>query len=542
MTDTSRQAGDDPCVSSAHQGSTLGQLYAYALKSRPGVPALVDSRQAWSYEELGRLSARIARLLASLGLKRQETIAFLVGNRADAVACTIAAQLAGLRCVSLHAMASESDHTFMLKEVSAKALVVDNMRFANRAWALRAACAVQLVPLDDGEFGPGVVAMAADASDSEFVPGDDPDEIAQMSFTGGTTGRSKCILHKHRSRTTAVNYMMASWEWPSKIRYLATTPISHASGALILPTLLRGGTVYLRDKFDPADYFKSVAQYRINMSLLVPTQIYGLLDSPELDTADLSSLETILYGAGPISPTRLAEALRRIGPVFAQSYGQAEAPGCISYLSRADHDLEAPARLASCGRLIPGSQVRLLDKDLHEVPIGEAGEVCVRGPLVMEGYLNRPEENEKVFAGGWLHTGDIGRMDPEGYLYLIDRAKDMIVSGGFNVFPSEVENCLTLHPAVAMSAVIGVPDPKWGEAVHAIVVLREGAEVTALELSTYVKEAKGPLCTPKSIAFAQDLPKTSLDKIDRKALRSQFWGGQDRQIGGDARDSRHKTS
>lgn len=505
-----------------HQGATMGQIYMEALRARPEVPAVVDDQVSLGYAELAQLSARIARLFSAHGLARQDTVAFLVGNRADAVAALIAAQLAGLRSVSLHPMASEPDHVFVLQEANAKALVVDNAQFGARARALADACAVQLLPLDDGEFGPAVTNEAAALDGSEFVASDDPTEVVKISFTGGTTGRSKGILHTHRSMVTMLQYALANYELPRHIRYLVTTPISHASNALILPTLLNQGTVYLCNKFNPSDFLRRVAQHRITLTFLVPTQIYGLLDCDALDAADLSSLEVVLYGAAPIAPVRLAEAVRRIGPVFGQAYGQAEAPMCITYLRRDDHDLNRPERLHSCGRVIVGNQVRLLDKDLREVAPGEVGELCVRGPLVMDGYLNRPEENAKVFEGDWLHTGDMARMDSDGYLYLVDRAKDMIISGGFNVYPTEVENCLAQHPAIARSAVIGLPDAKWGEAVTAVVVARPGTAVTKEEVILHVVQHKGVVNAPKQVIFVEELPLTALGKVDKKALRSQF--------------------
>ncbi|AGW94319.1 MULTISPECIES: AMP-binding protein [Cupriavidus] len=517
-------------ASALYGGATVGQLYAAALRSRPGVPAVVGDGISLSYEALAQQCARLARLFAARSLARQDAIGFLVGNRAEAVAAIIAAQLAGLKSVSLHPMASEADHAFVLQDAGVSALVVDNARFAERARALAASAAVRILPLDDGEFGAGLASEAAAFDAAEYPAGDDPTEISKLSYTGGTTGRSKGILHTHRTTVTMLQHMLATYEWPAQIRYLVTTPISHASGSLILPTLLRGGTVYLCDKFSPADFLRRVAQHRINLTFLVPTQIYGLLDCDGLDAADLSSLELVLYGAAPIAPVRLADALRRIGPVFGQVYGQAEAPMCISYLSRHDHDPARPERLRSCGRVITGNQVRLLDRDLREVAPGEVGELCVRGPLVMDGYLNRPEEDAKVFAGDWLHTGDMARCDSEGYLYLVDRAKDMIISGGFNVYPSEVEHCLAQHPAIAMSAVIGIPDPKWGEAVTAIVVTRPGAVLAEADVIGHVTQHKGVVNAPKQVVFAAELPLTALGKIDRKAIRSRYWGGQDRQV------------
>jgi fatty-acyl-CoA synthase len=307
--------------------------------------------------------------------------------------------------------------------------------------------------------------------------------------------------------------------------------VSHAAGAMILTTFLQGGTVHLLERFTPAGFLQAVAAERITTTFLVPTQIYGLLDAPELGQHDIASLRLVLYGAAPMAPARLRQALDRLGPVFAQVYGQAEAPMTISYLRRDAHDLAHPERLGSCGRSLPGNQVRLLGADHAEVPVGEIGELCVRGPLVMSGYLDRPQETAKAFAGDWLHTGDMARRDADGYLYLVDRAKDMIISGGFNVYSSEVESCLAQHPAVALSAVIGVPHPKWGEAVMAVVVLKDGARVEAAELIAHVTDRKGVVQAPKVVEFVDALPLTALDKVDKKALRARHWAGQGRQVG-----------
>jgi fatty-acyl-CoA synthase len=247
------------------------------------------------------------------------------------------------------------------------------------------------------------------------------------------------------------------------------------------------------------------------------------------------SLQLIIYGASPMSPARLTEGIREFGPVFMQLYAQSEAPNTVTVLHQHEHDpIHHPERLASCGTPCAGVQVRLLDDDGHEVPHGEVGEICVRGPLVMQGYWNKPEETAKALRHGWLYTGDMARRDTDGYLYIVDRSKDMIISGGFNVYPREVEDALSQHPAVASAAVVGVPDEKWGEAVRALVVLRPGAAAAsdelAAELKAFVREKKGAVYTPKAIDFVAALPVTGLGKLDKKAIRAQFWQGQGRAV------------
>jgi fatty-acyl-CoA synthase len=258
--------------------------------------------------------------------------------------------------------------------------------------------------------------------------------------------------------------------------------------------------------------------------------IYVALDHPRLDQIDLSSLELLLYGASPMSPSRLVEGLERIGPVFSQLYGQTECYP-VSVLRKADHDAGRPHLFASCGFPLSSCLVSLRDPDNNEVAPGEAGEICVRSPHAMERYWKRPEQTEDTFKGGWLHTGDIARADEQGYLYIVDRSKDMIVSGGFNIFPREVEDVISAHPDVAMVAVIGVPHEKWGEAVTALVVAKPGTQPPPEQLMQMVKDKKGGTHAPKQVEFVETLPLTAVGKVDKKVLRSKYWAGRGRMVG-----------
>jgi fatty-acyl-CoA synthase len=323
---------------------------------------------------------------------------------------------------------------------------------------------------------------------------------------------------------------MAEWDWPEETRFLIATPLSHAGAAFFVPTLLRGGSIVVLPHFDPEKVLETIEKYRITATMLVPTMIYVLLDHPKFGEYDLSSLETIFYGASAMSPARLKEGIEKLGPVFFQFYGQAECAMSITVLRRSEHDPDDPARLASCGRPVPWLRVALLDDDLNEVPQGEPGEICVQGPLVMSGYLNKPEQTAETLRGGWLHTGDVARADKDGYLTIVDRKKDMIVTGGFNVFPREVEDVISAHPGVAAVAVVGVPDDKWGEAVKAVVVRRPGAEVDPAELIAAVKEKKGSVQAPKSVDFVDAIPLSPLGKPDKKTLRARYWEGAERGV------------
>jgi fatty-acyl-CoA synthase len=245
----------------------------------------------------------------------------------------------------------------------------------------------------------------------------------------------------------------------------------------------------------------------------------------------MSSMETIFYGASPMSPAKLSQAIEDWGPIFFQFYGQTEAPMVITHLKKGEHDLSRPDRLASCGRPVPWMHVALLDSEDRPAAPGASGEICTRGPLVMTGYKDLPDETAEALSGDWLHTGDVGRFDDDGYLYIVDRTKDMVITGGFNVFPREVEDVISAHPAVSMVMVIGVPDDKWGEAVKAVVVRREGSDVTDKDLITFAREHLAGFKLPKTVDFTDVLPRNPSGKLLKREIRAPYWEGAERHIG-----------
>jgi fatty-acyl-CoA synthase len=521
-------------MTNLYTAGTVAALYRSVFRRFAEREALVGGATRWRYAELATRCHRMVRYLQSLGLVRQDGIAMLAGNSPDAVVVIIAAHFLGLRYTALHPMGALDDQAFVLRDAAIRLLVVDGSRFAERGAELAAqGIAETVVSLGSAGFGVDAVAASAAFDGSETPIEAQADDVSKISYTGGTTGRSKGVVHHQRTVLTMTLQQLSSWEWPETTRFLVTTPISHAGGAMMLPTFLRGGTLVLAERYQPASFLAAVQEHRITATFLVPTQIYGLLDYADRAQYDLSSLQYVLYGAAPIAPARLAQALEVFGPIFGQLYGQAESPMTIAYLRKDEHDLARPELLQSCGSALPGNEVQLLDADLREVPVGEVGELCVRSPLTMSHYLNRPEETVKAFAGEWLHTGDMARADARGYLYLVDRAKDMIITGGFNVYSTEVEACLAQHEAVAQSAVVGVPDAKWGESVLAVVVLKPDVTTppSAEALMAFVQQRKGPVIAPKAVIFADALPFTPLGKVDKKTLRAQFWQGQARQVG-----------
>ena len=338
----------------------------------------------------------------------------------------------------LHPLGSAEDQAYVLEDAQIETLVYDAMWFGPRAAELkeRVPGLKHLLGFGPTETGEDLNALAATFDPKPLVvPDIAPEDLNMIIYTGGTTGKPKGVRQPYRSAAYMTMIQMAEWEWPEEVRFLIATPLSHAAAAFFVPTLQSGGAFVAMQGFTPDLFFDTIEKHKITSTFLVPVMIYPLLDHPRAATADLSSLETLFYGASPMSPARLKEGVEKWGQIFFQCFGQSEAPMALTHLKKADHDLSKPERFASCGRPSPWVHLALLDDDNQPVAEGEAGEICVRAPLVMEGYHGLPEQTAEALAGGWLHTGDVGRYDDEGFLHIVDRKKDMIVTGGFNVFP-----------------------------------------------------------------------------------------------------------
>jgi fatty-acyl-CoA synthase len=513
-----------------------GHLLAHALERHRDKPVLHIEGQSLTGRDLADRISCFMSALRDVGVGEGSPVGLLALNRPEVLVSIGAGQMLGLRRTALHPLGSLDDHAHVLADAGIETLIVDPM-FAERGQALleRVDALQQVLTFGPSEVGTDVNALTDKQTPQPLVPLElDQDAVVGITYTGGTTGRPKGVIGTTGSIATMTTVQLAEWEWPEEPRFLMCTPLSHAGAAFFLPTLMAGGSMVVLPKFDPAEVLEAIERHRINSTMLVPSMLYALMDHPDSHTRDLSSLETIYYGAAAINPTRLAEAVDRFGPIFAQYYGQSEAPMVITYFPRQDH-LDR-SKLASCGRPSAFLRTALLDEDDRPVPVGEPGEICVAGPLLAAGYWNLPEETAEAFRDGWLRTGDVARADEDGFWYIVDRTKDMIVTGGFNVFPREVEDAVAEHPAVAQVGVIGVPDEKWGEAVTAVVVLRGGGhdaahtEAVTREIQDLVKERKGSVQAPKQVVFADSLPLTALGKPDKKALRAQFWEGRDRAV------------
>jgi fatty-acyl-CoA synthase len=527
MTDASND------LSQLYRPVFAADLIIDALGKNPDKPAVNIGDRTMTAREMSEQVSCYVQALRSKGINAGTQMSVLALNRPEVLFNMAASQVNANRTTPLHPMGSLEDQAYVLEDCGAEVLIFDPDNFTERAeeLAARTPGIKHVLALGPTTFGEDLHALANTFTPERLVaPIVNGSDLSGIAYSGGTTGKPKGIMSTYSSGAAMTTIQMAEWQWPDEVRFLICTPLSHAGAAFFTPTLLKGGSLTVLPGFDPEKFMQTVESHRITATMLVPTMLYVLLDHPKFDQYDLSSLETVFYGAAAISPTRLSEAINRMGKIFFQFYGQAECPMTITVLRKEDHDPDNLERLASCGRPVPWVHVALLDDDGNEVPHGEPGEICVRGPLNMKGYLGKPEQTAEAFAHGWLHTGDVARADDEGFLYIVDRKKDMIITGGFNVYPREVEDVISAHPGVSAVAVIGVPDEKWGESVKAVVVMRPGHVVEADELVALVKEAKGAVQAPKSIDFVDAIPLSALGKPDKKTLRARYWGEGGRQV------------
>jgi len=492
--------------------------------------ALIFGDESLTFRQVHRLSSRIANLfIDGVGLAKGSPIALLIDNGLHSVPCDFGCVKAGLVRTPLNGRLSLAEHRRMLESIAAATLVYGPSQI-ERALALKAALPhLNVYGLGDREAGPDLLELAQDASDTDPRLHHDPDDLVLALFTSGTSGSLKAAQHSHASYAAVVHNILSNLIDPRPGEtMLHAASMIHASGTFVLPYWIRGGTAAILSGFSPASYVEAIERWRPNALNLVPTMLQMLLQLPGVDRADFGSVETILYGASPMPRPVLERGLDLWGPVFVQYYGQTEAPLAICRLAREDHVGASPERLLSCGRPSVECELRLVDESGADVAAGEPGEIVLRAPFVMKGYTD--PAIEAFLPGRWLRTRDVGRFDDEGFLTLVDRTSDMIVTGGYNVYPREVEDVLAAHSSVAQVAVVGLPDDVWGEAVTAFAVLREGAEGDEAALVAFAHERLAGYKAPKSVRFVPSIPLSAVGKPLRRALREPFWAGRERRL------------
>lgn len=496
----------------------------------PQAPCLTTDGTTLSYEQVQSLSAQIAAGLAAKGVNPGDKVAIISGNDPTAFSCVFGISRLGAVWCPINPR-NEAQENRELLELSDCTVVIFAGAYTELVDRIRADLPMvhTWVCLEDAPSEALSWSEFLAAGESRPTSGSPVGDLAMVVGTGGTTGRPKGVMLSNRNLETMTALTLMSYPFTKRPVYLAMAPLTHAAGVLCFPILSLGGEIVIMRNADVGAFLAKVEDHGVTHSFLPPTIVYMILAEAGLETTDLSSLECLWYGAAPMSPVRLEEAIERIGPVMAQLFGQTEAPMMISTLAPRDHFLPdgtlAKNRLTSAGRPSPLCTVEVMSPDGGILPRGERGEIVVRGSLVMDGYYKNPEATEEATKFGWHHTGDIGYLDEDNYLYVVDRAKDMIITGGFNVYSTEVEQALLSHPDIQDCAVIGLPDEHWGEMVTAVVQLRRGGEVTMEDLRIHVKARIGSIKTPKRIDAWSDLPRSKVGKVLKVEIRNELLNG-----------------
>jgi acyl-CoA synthetase (AMP-forming)/AMP-acid ligase II len=495
----------------------------------PEAPCLTAAGRTLSYADVQRLSWRVARALDRSGIGPGDKVAILSANDPVAFGSVFGISRAAAVWCPVNPRNEAAENRDLLDLFDCRCLIFQ-AAFAPLVARIRPDLPklTTLVCLDGEPEGAIGFDLWTGPEPAEPWQAEPPDDMVMLVGTGGTTGRPKGVMITGRNIEVMSALTLMSYPFRPRPRYLALAPLTHAAGVLCFPVMTLGGEIVIMGKPDLAEFLALVEKHAITHTFLPPTLIYMLLDHAALPTTDLSSLQCLWYGAAPMSASRLEEALDRIGPVMGQLFGQTEAPMMVSTLAPAEHFRDdgsvATERLSSAGRPTPLTIVAIMDDQGHQLGAGERGEIVVRGPLVMAGYYKNPEASAETAKHGWHHTGDIGYLDENGYLFIVDRAKDMIITGGFNVYSAEVEQALLAHPAIQDCAVVGLPDEKWGERVTAVVQPRPGQAVAPDEIRAFVKERIGSVKAPKQVEIWPDLPRSKVGKILKTEVKAQLKG------------------
>ena len=508
------------------------------------LPAITTARERLRYADLERASNQLANGLSGLGAGRGDRVAVFLENRPEIVVLELACYKAGLVKTPVNFRLSAQEVVHVLNNAQASVLVTSQARLEALAPQLAEVPSLRQVVLVDKPSAaplPGTVAVqswarlleqSADAFD--IVPVERGD-LAVLHYTSGSSGVLKAAMQTFGNRLAQLRKFLTNPDGRlarGDVMGLVG-PITHASGMQLMPTLCSGASAHLFDRFDPEEFVRIAAAERVTATFMVPTMIHMILAVPGASKDTLPHLRRLGYGAAPMAPARIEEAMARFGPVLSQGYGAGETTSGVCTLTTQDH-IEAlrdnPGRLSSCGRPYYETQVLVLGDDRRPVKVGEIGEIVVRGDDVFAGYWRAPELTAEVLLDGAYHTGDLAKVDEGGYIYIVDRKKDMVITGGFNVYPTEVEAMLYQHPAVFEACVFAVPDEQWGEVVGAEVIVKPGAQVTETELMDFCKSRLAGFKQPRVLTFVSELPKNQNGKMARRDVQARYWTGRSRNV------------
>jgi acyl-CoA synthetase (AMP-forming)/AMP-acid ligase II len=506
----------------------------------PAQLAIGHGAEAISYGEFYERTLTIGGNLSARGLARGDRVAFCLGNSPRIFEIVYACFAAGLVVVPINARLHPREMAYIVNNSGAKVFIHGPEYQASLLEHSDAFAGLQDRICTEAVAGASDYnALLAPQGRLEGPIDVEATQPCWLFYTSGTTGRPKGAIWTHRMiRVIVMNYLADVYNIQPGETVIHAAPLSHGSGIVALPAVARGAANVILDtkSFEPRALFALIEKTKAShVAFLAPTQIVKMLEDFKAGEFDLSSLRAICYGGAPIYVEHLRAALQAFGPVFAQIYGQGEAPITITGLSAAEHArliATADARIGSAGTIRTDVEACCVDENDRVLPPGVAGEIVARGDIVMPGYWNEPEASAETLRNGWLHTGDIGMFDERGYLFLLDRAKDLIITGGNNVYPREVEEIIVQHPAVATAVVVGIPHQYWGEAVHAVVVLEPGARASAAEIIDHCGKSLAGYKKPKSVEFVAELPVSGYGKVLRREVRERYWLGQASRIGG----------
>jgi fatty-acyl-CoA synthase len=503
-----------------------------ALRRR-SAPALLFEGRSMTFAEVDAMASRVANALIASGVRTQDRIAYLSKNDCHFLPCLLGACKARATLTPFNFRLAAPEIARLLEDSGARIFIVgpDVVDLADQAVASLASKPRRIALGFNREGYERRDAWIENAAlDDPRLEADPQDDVVQL-YTSGTTGLPKGVRLTNRNYLALFEYAAASGlDYQPGETVLAATPFFHVAGVNIALVAMASGarSAILRDAA-PQLILDTIAKERVNHAFLAPALIQMLMQAPGIGSADLSSMRVLSYGASPISEDLLERASALFRCEFIQFYGMSETCGAGTFLANEAHN-PAKGKLRSCGVAGPSVELKIVAADGAEVPRGAIGEVLIRSPTVMKGYWNKPDATAASIRDGWMSTGDAAHMDEDGYVFIYDRVKDMIVTGGENVYPAEVENALFGHPAIADAAVIGVPDDDWGEAVKAIVVLKSGAPRDAADIIAWVRTRIAHFKAPKSVDFVDSIPRNITGKILRRELREPYWKGRDRRV------------
>ena len=523
---------------------TLAWPIRRAMKAHHDREAVVDGETRMSYGEWGPKILGLPAGLRALGLVDGDVVAVASLNNWRHLTCWLGVSAGGLILNDLNYRLAPAELVFIVNDSEAKVVMVD-AAYVDLARTLKSECeSVQhVVYLDDDAAPEGFVSFddlcAYDPVPAEVSNRIGLDTVAAISYTGGTTGLPKGVLQSHGNLVANAKHMQYGYAFVSGDTYTHAAPMFHAADASCTFAVTWNGARHLvLNTWDPSKYCDFIEQEGMTVSLIVPTMINSLVNMPGIENRDLGTWRLLGYGASPMPAELQRRAMAVLPCGFMQMYGMTEASPLLTVCSADDHRRAAAGepgyvtRLKSAGVDVPGVECEVRREDGTICDPGEPGEIYARGPNIMLGYLKRPEETARALVGGgWYRSGDVAYADDHGYLYIVDRAKDMIISGGENIYTTEVENAIYAHPAVLEAAVVGIPHESWGEMVHAEVVVREGSTLTSDELIAHCRTLIGGYKVPRSVTLRTDaLPKSGAGKILKKDIRAPFWAGREKSV------------